>query len=105
MGETVHNWDIEALREMREEIQKVRNILAENRDLIVSEGFEILQNWQGKAGQKFLFVTAANAGKVDSLIKRYDQLNEQLGTVINQCYSPCEEEIMSKISQLGHNWR
>ncbi len=104
MSETVHNWDIEALQQMQTEIQKVHNILSENRDMLVSEGFEILQNWQGRAGKKILFVTAANAGKVDNLIERYAQLNEQLGTIINQCYVPCEEEIKLKISALGHNW-
>ncbi len=105
MSETVHNWDIEALQQMQTEIQKVHDILSENRDLLVSEGFEILQNWQGRAGKKILFVTAANAGKVDNLIERYAQLNEQLGTIINQCYVPCEEEIRLKVMSLGHNWR
>lgn len=104
MSETVHNWDIEALQQMQTEIQKVHDILSENRDLLVSEGFEILQNWQGRAGKRILFVTAANAGKVDSLIKRYAQLNEQLGAIINQCYVPCEEEIRLKVMSLGHNW-
>ena len=105
MSDTVHNWDIEALKHMQAEIQKIHDILSENRDLLVSEGFEILQSWQGKAGKKILFVTTANAGKVNNLIERYEQLNEQLGTIINQCYVPCEEEIVSKVSQLGHNLR
>lgn len=105
MSDTVHNWDIEALNQMQTEIQKIHDILSENRDLLVSEGFEILQSWQGKAGKKILFVTTANAGKVNNLIERYEQLNEQLGTIINQCYVPCEEEIVSKVSQLGHNLR
>lgn len=105
MSDTVHNWDIEALKQMQTEIQKIHDILSENRDLLVSEGFEILQNWQGKAGKKILFVTATNADKVNSLIEKYEQLNEQLGTIINQCYVPCEEEIVSKVSQLGHNLR
>ena len=105
MSDTVHNWDIEALKQMQTEIQKIHDILSENRDLLVSEGFEILQDWHGKAGKKILFVTAANAGKVNNLIERYEQLNEQLGTIINQCYVPCEEEIVSKVSQLGHNLR
>lgn len=105
MNDTVHNWDIEALKQIQTEMERIYGILSENRDLLVSEGFEILQNWHGKAGKKILFVTAANAGKLNNLIERYEQLDEQLGTIINQCYVPCEEEIKSKVSQLGHNLR
>ena len=105
MSDTVHNWEIEALKQMQTEIQKIHGVLSENRDLLVSEGFEILRDWHGKAGKKFLFVTAANAEKVNDLIERYSQLDEQLGTIINQCYVPCEEEIALKVSQLGHNLR
>lgn len=105
MSDTVHNWDIEALKQMQTEIKKIHGILSENRDLLVSEGFEILQDWHGKAGKKILFVTAANAGKVNNLMERYEHLDEQLSTIINQCYAPCEEEILSKVSQLGHNLR
>lgn len=102
MAETVHNWDIQALTQMKEQMQKVHDILAENRDLLASEGFEILQNWQGMAGKKAMFVTAANAGKVDELVTKFDNLIEQLDTVINKCYIPCESEITNIISKLTY---
>lgn len=107
MADTVHMWDIEALTQLKGEMQKVHDILSQNRDLLASEGFEILQNWQGMAGKKAIFVTISNAEKIDELVTKYASHIEQLDSIINKCYVPCEEEIVSKVSQLGHNlnWR
>lgn len=100
MSDTVHNWDIDALRAIQSEIQRLGGVLAENKDLLVSEGFELLQDWQGRAGRKMLLVTAANAQTLDDLVKGFSELYERLDDVINKCYEPCENEIRANISKL-----
>lgn len=100
MSDTVHNWDIDALRLIQSEIQKLVSILGENKDLLVSEGFELLQDWQGRAGRKMVLVTAAEAETLDSLVKGFSSLDERLGDVIGKCYEPCENEIRASVSNL-----
>ena len=100
MSDIAHNWDIEEMERLKGEIQKLRDVLSENKDLLVSEGFELLHNWQGKAGQTLLTVTASDAGTLEKLTKNFEQLIEKLDSIITKCYEPCEQEIKQKVSQL-----
>lgn len=100
MPETVYNWDIEAMERLRAEIGRLRDVLAENRDLLVSEGFELIGDWQGSAGRKMFMVTAASADRLDKLIENYSRLSEQLENVISKCCAPCENEIAAKVKKL-----
>ncbi len=100
MSDTVHNWDIEVLEQMRSEMQKLCDVLKENREYITSEGFELLSGWQGRAGRKMLLVTASDADRLENIIERYSQLIEQLDSIITKCYTPCEADIIKITSQL-----
>lgn len=101
MSDTVHNWDIEEMERLKGEIQKLHDVLSENKDLLVSEGFELLKDWQGRAGKTLLTVTASDAGTLETLVKNFGQLIENLDSIITKCYSPCEQEIKQKVSQLS----
>lgn len=100
MAENVYNWDIQILNQMRSEIDNIINILAENEKLLESQGFELLGDWQGKAGRKMLLVTAANAGDISELVKGYTALRDELNDIITKCYEPCESEITAKANKL-----
>lgn len=96
MSDTVHNWDIEEMERLKGEIQKLRDVLSENKDLLVSEGIDLLQDWQGKTGQTLLTVTASDAGTLETLTKGFEQLIEKLDNIIEKCYKACEQEILNK---------
>lgn len=99
MAETVHNWDIEALRQTAEQLKKLQGILSENKTLLVNN-IHLLLDWQGAAGRKAFIATAANAQELDTLIERYSDLSERLNDIITNCYEPCEAEIIAKTAEL-----
>lgn len=99
MAETVHNWDIEALRQTAEQMNKLQGILSENKDILVNN-VHLLLDWQGAAGRKAFIATAANAQELDKLTERYSELSQRLSDIIKNCYEPCEAEIMAKTAEL-----
>lgn len=99
MAETVHNWDIEALRQTAEQLNKLRGILSENKDILVNN-VHLLLDWQGAAGRKAFIATAANAQELDKLTEKYSELSQRLSDIIKNCYEPCEAEIMAKTAEL-----
>lgn len=100
MAENIHNWDIQTLDQMKTEIDNIIGILTENENLLESQGFELLGDWQGLAGRKIMLVTAANAGEISGLIKGYTSLRDELNDIITKCYEPCENEIKAKATKL-----
>jgi cob(I)alamin adenosyltransferase len=100
MADTVHNWDIEVLSNLKGEMQKLRDTLSENREMLISKAFDIMVNMNGKAARKAVEVTATRADELDNIIDRYDELIKTLDNVIVRCYTPCEEEIKAKVRQL-----
>lgn len=99
MAETVHNWDIEALRQTAEQLNKLHGILSENKDILVNN-VHLLLDWQGAAGRKAFIAIAANAQELDKLTERYSELSQRLSDIIKNCYEPCEAEIMAKTAEL-----
>lgn len=99
MAETVHNWDIEALRQTAEQLDKLHGILSENKDILVNN-VHLLLDWQGAAGRKAFIATAANAQELDKLTEKYSELSQRLSDIIKNCYEPCEAEIMAKTAEL-----
>lgn len=99
MAETVHNWDIEALRQTAEQMNKLQGILSENKDILVNN-VHLLLDWQGAAGRKAFIATAANAQELDKLTEKYSELSQRLSDIIKNCYEPCEAEIMAKTAEL-----
>lgn len=100
MAETVFNWDIQALTQLRGELQKLHDVLSDNKGLLTQEGFELMSSWRGKSGAKLMVVTAASAEELDKLVQKYGELIERLDKIISSCYEPCENEIISKVKQL-----
>lgn len=99
MAETVHNWDIEALRQTAEQLNKLHGILSENKDILVNN-VHLLLDWKGAAGRKAFIATAANAQELDKLTERYSELSQRLSDIIKNCYEPCEAEIMAKTAEM-----
>lgn len=100
MSGTAYNWDIDALIQMGAEILKLRDVLKENKDLLASEGFELLKDWKGKAGTAIKLLTVSDAESLENLIKRLTQLSDRLGDIVTKCYEPCESEIKASVSKL-----
>lgn len=100
MSETVHNWDTFELKRLQDEIRKLTGVLSENKELLTSERTELLSSWQGQSAQKIFLQTAASADSLDSLIKRFTELGDELDKVITKCYEPCESEIKAKVANL-----
>lgn len=100
MSETIHRWDIDIISQMKNEISIICKSLEENRNLLVSEGFEILGDWHGMAGNKAVFVTAANAETLTNLISGYKEMEEYLDCMITKHYVPCEENVKSRTVML-----
>lgn len=100
MSDTVHNWDIDTLKLMITEINRIIETLSGNITLLEQKGFELMTEWQGKAGKKIMLKTIANTGDIGALIKRYENLKNQLNDVVTKCYEPCEAELKSKASNL-----
>ena len=100
MAETVHNWDTDALKMIMTEIERIKETLSENEQLLESEGFSLMTEWQGRAGKKIMLKTISNAGGVEQLITGFSELKDQLGDIITKCYEPCEQELAQRASKL-----
>ncbi|MGN0553931.1 MAG: hypothetical protein ACI4I1_11125 [Oscillospiraceae bacterium] len=100
MSETIHNWDIEALLQLKQKLQQAHDALSEEKEILTGISFSLLNDWQGKAGYRYFNVTAASAGEINEIINKYAELIQQLESIISQCYEPCENEIRQKIMKL-----
>lgn len=100
MKQTVYNWDIEEMAQLKNEIEKLCTVLSENASLLGSEGFDLAQDWKGVAGGKFFFINAASISDINKLIESYTSLSEKLDELIKY-YESCESEINSQIAKLS----
>lgn len=98
--EQVHNWDINTMRQMQSELNKLNDILKENKELLNSESFEITESLKGLAGAKVMFKTISTALALQKDIDKCESLSSYINDLITKCYEPCEQEITSKVSQL-----
>lgn len=98
--EQVHNWDINTMRQMQSELNKLNDILKENKDLLNSQSFELSDNLKGLAGMKIMFKTISTAAALQSDIEKCERLSNYINDVIAKCCEPCEQEITAKVSQL-----
>ena len=52
MSDTVHNWDIDTLKLMITEINRIIETLSGNVTLLEQKGFELMTEWQGRRAKK-----------------------------------------------------
>lgn len=100
MSDTIHNWNIEAMRQMGIQLKQAHDMLTEEKSIMSGISFELPEHFKGKAGEKFLNVTIEDAAELDVIIQEYEQLMQKLELLINTCYSPCENDIRQKVNAL-----
>lgn len=97
---TETKWDIARLSALSNEILREKEMLAQNKDLLLNINNIVENAFQGYAGRSFDRRMEVDAENIERVVKGIEELSNDLNKVITECYSECEESVRSQIQQL-----
>ena len=100
---TTIKWDIDRLNEQINALKSNQESLEQNRTLLAGTDDKVREAWQSIAGGTFGELMEIDLENFDNAINLLSKLIEDLSSVVNNCYIPCEQEISRIVNQLASN--
>lgn len=94
-------WNVDEMAQIQKKIADKLNELEQNRNFLANIDKTAEQAWQGTASGAYNLKLDMDMRIYDLMLKELRELNDDLGKIVNNCYSRCEEEIRRELVSLG----
>ncbi len=93
-------WDTSSMTLLAKELSEENEIIKINKSFLESINSVVEKAWQGYAGRTFDQRMDIDAENLQKVITGIEGLIDDLNSVINDCYEPCENEITAELNNL-----
>ncbi|MBR5088506.1 MAG: WXG100 family type VII secretion target [Ruminiclostridium sp.] len=94
-------WNIDELKTHITNITKGKEDLESNRDFLRNVDATVNDAWKGIAGSAFGALMEFDLESYNDTIKNLEDLIHDLNKVVNDCYTPCEDEVKTLVTTLA----
>ena len=93
-------WDSAKLTSLLRKLKEQRDIISQNRELLMNINKEAEAAWQGYAGRAFDQRMDIDADNLETFISLMDKLINDLEGAVSECYEACENDIDGMLGRL-----
>ncbi|MCM1172156.1 MAG: hypothetical protein NC393_08530 [Clostridium sp.] len=90
-------WDIDEMWTMHANLKKQKKLLSEEVTKLVNARIKLLDDWKGYAADEYGKLLVFDLERIKEIINGLDKQINDLSTIIEKYYEPCDKEVKQKI--------
>lgn len=93
-------WNTSNISSLSRSINEQKEIIVENKELLINLNKEVETAWQGYAGRTFDQRMDIDAENLELFVTTMEEIINDVDSVVRECYMECEDSVKNEINSL-----